>query len=402
MPVAFLADEVLDRHLDVVERDLVGHVAHHVARLAHDRQTGRIHVDDEDATSPPRESFLGIGGRHQLQKIGALGVRDEALVAVDDIVIAVAGRRACACARDRCRRRARSGRRRRISRRAAADRGSAPSSSPAGAAGSGAATGRTRRRRDWAARSSASISSHTTASANRLQALAAEFGRRIELPKPQLARLGLQHGLDLRLEVGAFHAVHLDRDQFAIDKFADRLPQQPDVLGQFKSMPVPPRRLRFCGALLLRDCYSKIACCSRVGKRPLTDANAEGMQCSGDRSCGNSDPRGHGAIPRLCPPSLAAPVTALFAAARRSPVRADERGRLLPRQDHQCLDRGQCRRRLRFRGAAARPLHAGAYPGQSGAGAAEHGRRRRHQDGQLSLFHRAPGRHRDRHGSRIP
>ena len=35
-------------------------------------------------------ALLGIGRRHQLQKIGALGVRDEALVAVDDIVIALA------------------------------------------------------------------------------------------------------------------------------------------------------------------------------------------------------------------------------------------------------------------------------------------------------------------------
>ncbi len=77
-------------------------------------------------------------------------------------------------------------------------------------------------------------------------------------------------------------------------------------------------------------------------------------------------------------------------------------GRLLPGQDHQRADRRQCRRRLRFRGAAAGPIHAGAHPGQSAAGAAEHDRRRRHQDGELSLFDRAAGRHRDRHVPQHP
>ena len=46
---------------------------------------------------PPREPFSGIGRRHQLQEVGALGVRDEALVAVDDVVIALADGARAAC-----------------------------------------------------------------------------------------------------------------------------------------------------------------------------------------------------------------------------------------------------------------------------------------------------------------
>ncbi len=87
--LAFLANEVLDRNLHVVERDLVGDVAHHVMVLAHDREAFGIHVDDEYRESAAR-SFLRVGRSDELQKISALGMRDEALVAVDDIVVAVA------------------------------------------------------------------------------------------------------------------------------------------------------------------------------------------------------------------------------------------------------------------------------------------------------------------------
>ena len=82
-----------------------------------------------------------------------------------------------------------------------------------------------------------------------------------------------------------------------------------------------------------------------------------------------------------------------FAAPGRS------RCRFLPRQDRQHPDRGQCRRRLRHGSAADRPLHRQAHPWQSDCGAAEHDRRGRHQDGQLSLCRRAAGWHRDRHVS---
>src|SRR5262249_44284627 len=46
--LAFLAHQVLDWHLHVVERDLVGHITHHVIVLAHAGETRRIEVDEED------------------------------------------------------------------------------------------------------------------------------------------------------------------------------------------------------------------------------------------------------------------------------------------------------------------------------------------------------------------
>ena len=66
------------------------------------------------------------------------------------------------------------------------------------------------------------------------EALAAEFSRCVELPQAQLSGFGFQRLLVLGLQVRPVHAVHLDRDELAIHKFADRLPQQPDIFRQFE------------------------------------------------------------------------------------------------------------------------------------------------------------------------
>src|SRR5262249_51533277 len=89
--LAFLSDQILNRHFNVVERDLVGDIAHHVTVLTYDLKTGRIHIDDENR-EPAARALLGIGGGDQLEEIGALGVRDETLIAVDEVVVAVANR----------------------------------------------------------------------------------------------------------------------------------------------------------------------------------------------------------------------------------------------------------------------------------------------------------------------
>ena len=132
----------------------------------------------------------------------------------------------------------------------------------------------------------------------------------------------------------------------------------------------------------------KSAGCSRVGNG--IRRCRRGKRCR--PACGNRARVGT---------ARSAPLPALLAASSlclsRSSARADGVADFYRGKTINVLYRGQCRRRLRFRGAAAGPLHAGAHPGQSAAGAAEHDRRRRHQDGQLSLFHRAAGRHRHRH-----
>lgn len=66
------------------------------------------------------------------------------------------------------------------------------------------------------------------------QTLAAEFGRRVELPQSKCACLCLERRFDIGLEIRPLHRVHFDRDQLAIDKFAHRIAQQPNVFCQLK------------------------------------------------------------------------------------------------------------------------------------------------------------------------
>jgi hypothetical protein len=66
------------------------------------------------------------------------------------------------------------------------------------------------------------------------QILAAELGRHLEEPQPQLARLGLELLADLGLEIGPVHRLHLDRDQLLIDEAPDRVFQDADIRGKLE------------------------------------------------------------------------------------------------------------------------------------------------------------------------
>ena len=79
------------------------------------------------------------------------------------------------------------------------------------------------------------------------------------------------------------------------------------------------------------------------------------------------------------------------AAVRRACAGAQARAgrRVLSRQDRQRADRRRRRRRIRHPGAARGAAHRQAHPRQSDRGAAEHDRRRRAADDQLSLQRRA-------------
>ena len=70
---------------------------------------GRVHVDDEAGNAAVR-ALGAVGRRHQLHEIGVAGAGDEALDAVDDVMVAVTDRDGAHAARDRSRHRARSGR----------------------------------------------------------------------------------------------------------------------------------------------------------------------------------------------------------------------------------------------------------------------------------------------------
>src|SRR6185312_7013864 len=66
------------------------------------------------------------------------------------------------------------------------------------------------------------------------EVLAAELCRYLEKPQSQLARLGFELLADVGLEVGSVHGVHLDRDQFSIDKAPDGVLEDTDVLRQLE------------------------------------------------------------------------------------------------------------------------------------------------------------------------
>ena len=58
--------------------------------------------------------------------------------------------------------------------------------------------------------------------------------RHVQEPQPELLRLGLERNADIRLEVRPVHRRHLDRNELAIDEFADRVLEQAYFLGQFE------------------------------------------------------------------------------------------------------------------------------------------------------------------------
>ncbi len=80
-------------------------------------------------------------------------------------------------------------------------------------------------------------SSVMTAIAEQAEVLAAELGRHVEQPQPELAGLGLERFADIRLEIRPVHAVHLDRDQLAIDEFADRVFENANLVRKVEIHP---------------------------------------------------------------------------------------------------------------------------------------------------------------------
>ena len=180
------------------------------------RDARRIHVDEEDR-EPAARALLGIGRGDELQEVRALRVRDEALVAVDHVMVAVAHR----------------------GRAHAARIGAGIGLGLREGGGLLAAQDRIeiallllgrQRQQDRAHlrpedAGSASRQRHGACQLlghdrdrEQAQVLSAELGRRLEQPESKLAGLGFELLADLRLEVRPVHGVHFDRDEFPIDK----------------------------------------------------------------------------------------------------------------------------------------------------------------------------------------
>ena len=87
--LVLLADQVLDRHLHVVEEHLVDLVAAVDGQDRAHGDAGRLHVDQQE-----RDAFLLLRrriGAHQAEDpVGVLRQRGPGLLAVDDVVVAVA------------------------------------------------------------------------------------------------------------------------------------------------------------------------------------------------------------------------------------------------------------------------------------------------------------------------
>src|SRR5262245_22461248 len=390
----FLADQIFGRHFHVIERDLVGDVAHHVTVLAHDRETLRIHVDDEHREPAPR-AFLRIGCGHELQKVGALGMRDETLVAVDDVVVALTDGTRLHAARIAAR--LRLGLRESGGFLATEDRievlllhllGQPQQDRP----------------RRWAEHTVAAVGQRDRAmhllpnngERKQRKALAAELSGRVELPQAQLLSFGLQRPLEFRLQLRPIHAVHLDRDKLAIDTLADRLPQQADIFRQFKIHARPvPRSLSDGQSTNSRPAMSMYIeqatlpcndpCASERGRAIAATARVTGGYVIeiqfGDatqRLLRNRVPSG-----RRRPGCIAGPNRSC--------------GRFLPRQDRSDPDRRQRRRRLRHGSPADRSLYRQTYSGQSNCCRPEYDRSGRNQNGKLLVCRRATGWHRHWH-----
>src|SRR5215813_9861638 len=85
---AFRPDPVARRHAHILKHDFPRLVAHHGFIAGPELHARRIHVHDEAGNAAARA--LGAVGRdHELHEIGVTGAGDEALDAVDQVVIAV-------------------------------------------------------------------------------------------------------------------------------------------------------------------------------------------------------------------------------------------------------------------------------------------------------------------------
>src|SRR5262249_35150050 len=86
---AFRTDTVARRHAHVVEHDFPRLVAHHGFIAGPELHTGRIHIHDEAGNTAAR-ALCAVGRDHELHEIGITGAGDEALDAVDQVMLAVA------------------------------------------------------------------------------------------------------------------------------------------------------------------------------------------------------------------------------------------------------------------------------------------------------------------------
>jgi hypothetical protein len=87
--LVLLADQVLGRHFDVVEE----HFVHLVAAVQHDDRAhgdaGRLHVEQQEGDAGLRLAF-GAGAHQAEDPVAVLGQRGPGLLAVDDVLVALA------------------------------------------------------------------------------------------------------------------------------------------------------------------------------------------------------------------------------------------------------------------------------------------------------------------------
>src|SRR5215831_12349402 len=86
---AFRPDAVARRHAHILEHDFPRLVAHHGFVAGAELHAGRVHVDDEAGNAAAR-ALRAVGRDHELHEVGVAGGGDEALDAVDQVVIALA------------------------------------------------------------------------------------------------------------------------------------------------------------------------------------------------------------------------------------------------------------------------------------------------------------------------
>ena len=187
----------------------------------------------DNADQAAARALLGIGRRHQLQKVGALGVRDEALVAVDDVVVALAHRRRAHGAGIRARVGLGLRKRRRL---LAAQHGKEIF----------LLLRRIEREQDrlhvrtehaWPARRQRDAARDLFPDHDQPQeaeALTAMLRRHIEQPQPQLLRLSLEVGANLRAKRRTVHRGHLNGDELPIDEGPHRVLEKLQLLGQLE------------------------------------------------------------------------------------------------------------------------------------------------------------------------
>ena len=206
--------------------------------LAGDRDAGRIHVDEEHGQAAAR-ALLRIGGGHELQEVRALGVRDEPLVAVDHVTVALPHRGGAHSARigariglglRKCRGFFTAQDRMQIAilllRVERKQDGAHLRSKNSGAA-------RRQRNRPGELFVDDGESQQT-------QILAAQVCRHFEQPQSKLSGLCFQPLADIRLEVRAVHRLHLDWDQLPLDKFSNGVLKKSDIVREFEIHSVEP------------------------------------------------------------------------------------------------------------------------------------------------------------------